>query len=43
LATVASVKEAAVTLFFPNRDAALLFQANGFDHLHWAISDGRRN
>jgi hypothetical protein len=34
---------AAMTLFFPDRDAALLFQANGFDHLHWAISDGRRN
>ena len=31
---------AAMTLFFPDRDAALLFQANGFDDLHSAIGDG---
>ena len=31
---------ATMTLFFPDRDAALLFQTNGFDHLHSAIGDG---
>ena len=30
----------ALTVFFADRDSALLFDAKGFDHLHSAIGDG---